>query len=554
MGQAHAKLFRSDRRGAVTLVFAASSIAMLAMAGLVIDAGNIFSAKRHLQGTTDLAAIAAATNLAQAVQAADANAADNTYTAADVTNVELGVYTPDPTIAPAARFQPSGAAGANAARVTMTHQQPLFFGGIMALAGGNTGPAQTSDAITTQAIGVSQNVADFSIGSTVAAFNGGVANGVLSDAVGGNVSLSAIDYSNLASANVDLFGLANAVALQAGQVGGTYGQAFSGTVQLSALLTAMSKVAPGASSALQQLANQASLGGATVDLSRLVSYGPYSNLSLSDPEPNVTATASALSILQGALQLGGAAHLIKLNLGATIPGIAGVTGMMSLGEPPQNSTVIAVNQIGSTVHTAQIRLFLEVSLLGSGIVPGVTLPLYVEVGYGTASLGALSCTALDATTTAATLNVTPGLVNGWIGNVTAAQMVNYASEPTVTPATLVNLGVVTVTGSANATVGNTTPVAVPFSYSDIQSKVVKSTSTTDFAGSLISSLVGKTTLTVAPLAALPTLPALVTGILTAAETPLDQLLTSVLQTAGVHLGVADTWVDGARCGAALLAG
>jgi uncharacterized membrane protein len=114
--------------------------------------------------------------------------------------------------------------------------------------------------------------------------------------------------------------------------------------------------------------------------------------------------------------------------------------------------------------------------------------------------------------------------------------------------------VVTVTGSANATVGNTTPVAVPFSYSDIQSKVVKSTSTTDFAGSLISSLVGKTTLTVAPLAALPTLPALVTGILTAAETPLDQLLTSVLQTAGVHLGVADTWVDGARCGAALLAG
>ena len=69
-----------------------------------------------------------------------------------MTNVELGVYTPDPTIAPAARFQPSGAAGANAARVTMTHQQPLFFGGIMALAGGNTGPAQTSDAITTQAM------------------------------------------------------------------------------------------------------------------------------------------------------------------------------------------------------------------------------------------------------------------------------------------------------------------------------------------------------------------------------------------------------------------
>ena len=47
MGQAHAKLFRSDRRGAVTLVFAASSIAMLAMAGLVIDAGT-FSARNAI--------------------------------------------------------------------------------------------------------------------------------------------------------------------------------------------------------------------------------------------------------------------------------------------------------------------------------------------------------------------------------------------------------------------------------------------------------------------------------------------------------------------------
>ena len=33
---------------------------------------------------------------------------------------------------------------------------------------------------------------------------------------------------------------------------------------------------------------------------------------------------------------------------------------------------------------------MEVSVLGRGIVPGVTLPLYVEVGYGAASLGALS--------------------------------------------------------------------------------------------------------------------------------------------------------------------
>jgi uncharacterized membrane protein len=547
------KGLRSDRRATTTVVFAASAVGMMALAGVAVDTGNLFSAKRRLQGTTDLAAIAAATNLPDATQAADANAVINAYNAPEVTNVELGVYTPNPAIPPAQRFQASPLATANAARVTMTHQQPIFFGPVFALAGGNANRPQTSVPITTQGIAVSQNVADFAIGTTVASFNGGIVNAILGAAVGGNISLSAIDYNSLVSANVDLFGFAKALSLQEGLVGATYAQAFAGTVPTEEFLAALISVAPSASSALNQLLSQASLGNSTVDLSKLLEFGPYANLSLSDPEPNVTATASVLSLLQGAAQLGGASHLISLNIAANIPGIASVTGLMTVGEPAQYSTLMAVDTGGSSVHTSQIRLFLQVGLLGAPPAAVVNLPLYLEVGYGTAQLAGLSCNALDASSTTATLNVTPGLVNGWIGNVTAAQMLNYTSEPAVTPATLVNLLLVTVTGTANAQVGNISPVPVQFSYSDIQNHVIKNSNTTDFVASLLQGLFTNTNLQVNGVA-IPGLPQAVMSVLNGAATPLDQLISGVLQTAGVNVGQASTWIDGARCGAALLAG
>ena len=544
----------SDKRGVTTVFFAASAVATMAMAGLVIDVGNIFSAKRSLQGTTDLAAISAATDLPNATAAAGANAKVNGYATSDVSLVETGIYTADPSIPIASRFQPSALAVANAARVTMTHQQPLFFGNVFALAGGGKGVAQTQQGITTQGIAVNQNVAEFSIGTTVAAFNGGVVNGLLSGLTGSSVSLSAIDYNNLASTNVDLFGLANALSLQVGKVGGTYGQIFSGTVALSTFLQALANAAPGAASALTQLTSAASLGNSTVDLSRLIGFGPFANLSVSQAEPNVKATASALSLVQSTLQVGGASHLINLNLAVSIPGITSVTGLMTLGEPPVSTTVIAVNQIGSSVHTAQIRLMLQIALAGAPGVTAVNLPLYVEVGYGTASLSALSCNALDAGSTNATLNVTPGLANGWVGSVTNAAMTNYATEPTVAPANLVNvLNIPILTGTANATVGNTTPTPVSFSESDIQGDVVKNTNTTDYLGSLVTNLLTHTSLTLVGIG-VPGLPNIVTGILAGAVSPVDQLLSSVLQTAGVSLGQASTWVDGAKCGAAALAG
>ena len=538
-------------------MFATSVVPLLAVAGLAIDVGNIFSARRQLQATTDMAAIAAAADLSHATAAATANAVTNGYASPDVSNVELGTYTPDPAIPVSQRFQPGNANTANAVRVTMLHQQPLFFGSVFALIGGSSGgktaSAQNVEAISTQAVAAQTNTLTYTIGSRVASLQGGIENAVLGGLLGGSVQLSAVDYTNLASANVDLFALGKALAVQAGQVGGTYKQAVSASIPLSTFLNTLAAVAPGAASALSQLQQAAQSGGQTVNLSQLISFGPYGNVSLADPEPDTTATVSAMNLVQAAAEIGGASHLVTFSLGAALPGIASVTGMLSLGEPAQGQTAASVNIVGSSVHTSQLRLFLNISLTGTPLLPLVTLPIYVEVGYGTASLAALSCQSLDATTTSATLNVTPGLVQGWIGTVTPGQMANFSTEPTVSPATFVNLGLVTVTGQATATVGNQQAVPVSYTYTDIQNAAVKSSSTTDFTGALVNSLLANTSLQVNGLGA-PGLSLSVGAILNAAAGSVDTLLNTVLQTTGVELGRADTWVGGARCGAGLLSG
>ena len=384
----------------------------------------------------------------------------------------------------------------------------------------------------------------------------GVANTVLSAMLGGQVGLSALDYQSLASAQIDLFGLAKALALLLNEPNPSYAQVFGTTITMSQFATALQQVAP-ASSALSSIVSAASAGAATVDLTRLLEFGPYSSMAATGNEPAQTATASLLTLLQAAGDLGGGSHVISLNATSNIPGIASFTGLMTIGEPPQQTTVLGIDKVGTTIHTAQIRLYLNLAL--STLVDGgvVNLPLYLEIGSGTAVLTSISCTPLGSSGTTVTLSVTPGLVNGWIGSVTPAAMTNYSAEPTPMPATLLNIaGLVTVTGFANAAISNLYPSSVSFSQSDINGAVVKTTSTNDFVASLINSLLGKLAIYVnvigLPILVPPGLANTVVGVLNAAANPADQLITSVLQAAGLDLGFANTWVTGAHCGVAAL--
>jgi uncharacterized membrane protein len=200
-------------------------------------------------------------------------------------------------------------------------------------------------------------------------------------------------------------------------------------------------------------------------------------------------------------------------------------------------------------------VLVSIKLLGSGAVPAVNLPLYVEVASGTATLDGVSCGRPDITISSVTLGVTPGIVDAWIGNVSAADMTNFTAKPNPGAATLVNLGAITVTGRAHAGMGNTTPASVSFSYADITAQTKKTVSTTDFTSSLTASLLGGLSLkvNVGPLGLpIPGLGPTVTGIIGGATMSIDQVLAQVLATLGVGIGQADVWVSGIRCDGAVL--
>ena len=134
-------------------------------------------------------------------------------------------------------------------------------------------------------------------------------------------------------------------------------------------------------------------------------------------------------------------------------------------------------------------------------------------------------------------------------------MPNFTTSPNPPPATLVNLGLVTVTGLANAYMGNTTPTNVNFSYSDIQSLNMKTVTTTNFTSSLTSSLLGNLALNVNVIGLgipIPGLGATVAGILSGVTSPVDQVLASLLATLGVSIGQVNLWVMGIRCDGAVL--
>ena len=108
----------------------------------------------------------------------------------------------------------------------------------------------------------------------------------------------------------------------------------------------------------------------------------------------MAATVSASQLLTLAAGLADGGHQISLALGTTIPGIASVSGTMTVGEPPVGTTLVTIGSTGASVHTAQTRLMLRIGLLNTLGGNAVTLPLYLELASGTASLSSIGCNLL----------------------------------------------------------------------------------------------------------------------------------------------------------------
>lgn len=546
----------SDRRGISSIVFAGSSMVLFGFGTMAVDVGSFFYQQRRQQTATDLAALAAAADLGKADAAARSSAGRNGYTAAAVERVQLGTYTADATLAPEMRFQPGPAASANAARIEMRATTPMILGRVIGASGlGN----ETGDVtILTRATAAQDMQAAFAIGSRLARVEGGALNGLLGGLLGTSLSLSVMDYEGLARARIDLFGFARRLATRATISALTFDEVVRAQVRIGDVILAAQDAArdQGAGSdaiaALGRLASVLAGSGQRINLQSLVSFGTYGGRQLSEEVP-IKASLSALDLVSAAAQIANGARQLDLGLAVNVPGLASVSLKLGIGERPVGTSLVRVGRNGATVHTAQTRLLLTLTLVGSGQASLVKLPLYLELASATARLTSISCGAGDVASSRVTLGVTPAVVDAWIGEVSNAEFSNFSTRPNPPAATLLNLlGLAKVTGRAHVTISNTSETPVSFSYAEIQRAEKKTTSTQNFVASLLSRLASDLEVRVEPLGLGLGIGGAVSGVIAGAAAPLDQVLTSLLNTLGIGLGQADSWVSGVRCGGAVL--
>lgn len=539
------KRFTSNQDGSVAIIGAISMLTLVGFSAVAVDLGSVFMETRRLQGAADLAAMAAARDLDNAQAAAQATARDNGWTGPLAVTIEKGSYQANRAMAAGDRFT-SGASDPDAVRVKLSGETPLFFG--EALLGK---PTLT---IHRQATAARAELASFSIGTRLASLNGGLANALLAGLTGSQVNLSVMDYNALATADVDLFDYLDALKLDLGLKAASYNDVLDAKLTTGRALRVLGAVLntkgqTRAANATKALAVAA--GDRTpADLGKLFDPGPYGAQGHVTGGRGATVQLDALSLSKAVLALSNGERQVALDLGAAVPGVAGLKAWLAIGEPPNHAPWMTITSSRDViVRTAQTRLYLEARIGGAGLlqVAEVKLPLFVEAASGEARLKAMACTSGEAT-----LNVRPGLGTLAVGEIDTGKLSDFKTPLTAATATIAKAPLFSVTGKASVSLGGQTWQPVRFSQSDIRTGVVKTVSTHDLAQATVASLLGDLVLK-ANVGGLnlgladTTLTSAVSALLTPVAAPLDDVLNTLTGLVGVRLGEADVRMNGLRC-------
>jgi uncharacterized membrane protein len=310
-----------DRKGSVSLLFAAAIFVLFGFGAMAIDVGSFFYEKRRQQTANDLAALAAAGDLPRARAAAQASASSNGFTAANVQTVQHGIYKADPATPPERRFTSGPATTANAVKVEMRAVTSMIFGRVLLAAPSSTprtdSPPSSLQAsldsgevpIGSSAIAAQDAQAAFAVGSRLVKLEGGILNGLLGSLLGGSISLSVMDYEALVKARVDLFDFSKRLATRVNLTAVTYDDVLKANVRLGDVLAAVLDAARdnptstgAANNALAQIAQSRSGASQLVDLGQLVSFGSFGDKALTGPKP-IAASLSALDMVSAIAQI-----------------------------------------------------------------------------------------------------------------------------------------------------------------------------------------------------------------------------------------------------------
>jgi uncharacterized membrane protein len=529
-----------NHRASISITTAFAMTMLIGAAAFAVDLGSLYLDRRKLQGIADAAAMAAAGRPGEEQAAAQRIIAANCDCGIRIADLTRGTYTADPGIQAEKRFA-SGGTSPNAVRITLTRDRPLFFGSFL------TG--RQDSIIRATATGARRGYAAFSLGSRVAAVNGGLPNALLSSLTGSQLSLSLMDYEALASTDVDLLAFSEALRTELNADVLTFGQTLDTQVTMPQVVSALAKASDGrAATALGHIADRA-LPRSLLP-SRAIDLGPRSSSIRVDAANPVNV--NALSLLRTMLLLGNANRQVDLSLASNLPGGSGINIALMIGEPPAGSPLIAVTDTNDViVRTAQVRLKLDTRIATP--VASVHLPVLAELGSASARITDIDCRPNSSEAVSLGVVTSPAMLA--IGTVDDSDFQDMQRPLDPELARVVKLPLVSVDAEAELVLSDLGEKRVAFSRSAIDEGQVKTVSSTGLVAGAAKSLSDRMELHLNVLGLglnLKSLTGAVGGAVALAAPVLDGVLADLTGLLGVSVGQADARVNALRCGKARL--
>ncbi|MCP1469857.1 putative membrane protein [Sphingobium sp. OAS761] len=531
----------SDQRGGISLIIAGSLFMLAGAATMAVDLGSVYLARRQLQGMADAAALAAVDGGRPAVIALLAR---NGATNVSLSSLQSGDYSKDPAVAVNDRFSPGGTGLAT--QVELRRRTPLFFAKLLV--------GRDGIDLTARAIAARSNATAFSLSTGLAAVSGGLPNMLLSSLAGTQLDLTVMDTQGLASLDMDLLNVADALRVRLGHDGESYGDLFNREIPLSTLLGAMADAAGSSPTASILLGLSTRLTGRSIRLSDIVDLGPAANAGSSTGQPNIVVDAFTMLRM---LLSPPAGTSVPIDFNLTVPGLTTTRLKLILGNGQAHSPMMTVTSSQDVIlRTGQARIYLESNV--ATLLPGIAsihVPLYVELAAAEARLSAMQCDSASPDA-GVTLAVTPSIGSVALADVDTGALTNFATVPNPRPALLAQTLLGTrVTGYSNVSLGGAQSQNIHFTPDEIRSDQVKRASTNDLTQAVAASALTNARIQVSLLgvnvSASPLL-APVASLLGTTAPLLDDIINGVTASLGVSLGNADVQVHDLRCGMATL--
>lgn len=548
----------TDRRASIAIMSAAFMVTAMGCAAITVDFGLFFATRTQLQTASDAAALSASMNIANASSLAAQAVRSNGFDDAAVRSVISGTYCPDLNLPPAGRFSPGVVAGCAVATGTLPNAVQVDVQTAPILAFGRLFTDQTSLNANAVSVATRIDTAGLTAGTGLARLGGGAVNAVLSNLLGTGIALDAVSYNGLLTASLPAAGFLKALAAELGMTTGVYGALDGRMIGLQTILSAEQTALAASGGSSAAIAALASLrtqvpGTAMLPLNRILDIGPWRNqpVTIDPPPAALQATVGAADMMQAAVQLASVNGRLSAPAQFIVPHIGSVTILATVVEPLQTA-YFEFGPAGTAIHTAQLRMQILLNLAPSLPVNGqsaaISLPMYLELGSGDATISNIACGAQPAADATVSVLANSGLANVYIGAVDPVSMRNFQQPVVVSPATLVDAGVVRITGSSSLQVGRGTG-SLMFNQTQISQGAIQTVSSTGLTSNVLQSLIDHLSLNIAVLSFGLGAGALNTQLLgVLQQVPLDSLIDGLLSALGVSVGYIDVSVPGVRCG------